>query len=206
MKSILLIQSSPSGTPSYSNLIAYQLIEDLKAAYPAAKVVIRDVSKESLPHVKEHFVSGRGLPLEKRSQAEVLALETSDKLIDELMSADLIVIAAPMHNFGVPSSLKAWVDHVVRPGFTFSYSEKGVEGLVKNKKAILVLASGGVYSSGPMKALDFQEPYLRGVLGFIGISNIDVIRIEGVAMGPDAVQRAIKGAKSQVAESVRNAA
>jgi FMN-dependent NADH-azoreductase len=95
-----------------------------------------------------------------------------------------------MHNFGPPSTLKAWIDHVVRAGRTFSYSEKGPEGLLKGKRAILVLASGGVYSDGPAKPFDFQEPYLRTILGFIGLTEVDVVRVEGVAV-------ALSGRKKQ---------
>jgi FMN-dependent NADH-azoreductase len=121
----------------------------------------------------------------------------SDHLIDELFAADVVVMAVPMHNFGPPSTLKAWFDHIARAGRTFAYSDKGREGLLKGKKAIVVLARGGVYSDGPAKALDFQEPYVRSMLDFIGITDVHVVRVEGVAMGEDAVKRAIASAKEQ---------
>jgi len=121
----------------------------------------------------------------------------SDKLIDELFAADVVVMAVPMHNFGLPSTLKAWIDHIARAGRTFAYSEKGPQGLLKEKKAILVLARGGVYSDGPAKPLDFQESYLRSILGFLGITDVQVVRVEGVAMGEDAVKRALASARAQ---------
>jgi FMN-dependent NADH-azoreductase len=203
MKNILFVLSSPRGWKSYSHQFASHIVDDLKARHPGAKVVVRDVAKEPLPHVDGAFATGRVLPPEKRSPAEAKALALSDALVDELAAADVVVFAVPMHNFGLPSSLKAWIDHVVRPGRTFSYSEKGPEGLLKGKKAIVVVARGGVYSEGPAKQLDFQESYLRAVLGFIGITNVHVVRVEGVAMGEAALENAMASAKAQSEEVVR---
>src|SRR3979411_2911288 len=148
------------------------------------------------------------MPLEKRSRAqdktalirgsrEAKAPSLSAALVDELAAADVLVLAVPMYNFGLPSSLKAWIDHIVRPGRTFSYSEKGPEGLLKGKKAVVVVARGGAYSEGPAQQLDFQESYLRAVLGFIGITNVHVVRVEGVAMGEEALKNAMASAKAQ---------
>ncbi len=103
----------------------------------------------------------------------------------------------PVHNFSIPSTLKAWIDHVVRAGRTFSYTSHGPKGLVNGKRAILVLASGSVFSHGPAKPFDFHEPYLRAVLGFIGITDVDVIRVEGVAMSAIGPQKALASAKAQ---------
>jgi FMN-dependent NADH-azoreductase len=102
-----------------------------------------------------------------------------------------------MHNFGTPSTLKAWIDHIARAGRTFAYTERGPEGLLKGKKAILVLARGGVYTDGPAKPLDFQESYLRSILGFLGITDVQAVRVEGVGMGEDAVKRAMVSAREQ---------
>lgn len=107
------------------------------------------------------------------------AAGVSDQLTDELLESDLLVISTPMWNFGIPSALKAWIDLVVRPGRTFRYAGAGVDGLAKGKKAILVLASGGVFSDGPWRPFDFVEPYLRHILGFIGIADVQVVRAEG---------------------------
>src|SRR5882762_11808554 len=179
MKDILLVLSSPRGWNSHSHQFASHIVDDLKARHPGAKVVVRDVAKEPLPHVGEAFGTGRVLPVEKRSPAEAKALALSDALVDELAAADVVVLAVPMYNFGLPSSLKAWIDHIVRPGRTFSYSEKGPQGLVTGKKAVFVFARGGLYSDGPMQAFDFQEPYLRAALGFVGIADVEVVRVEG---------------------------
>jgi FMN-dependent NADH-azoreductase len=131
------------------------------------------------------------------------ALALSDALVAELQAADVIVIAVPMHNFGIPSALKAWIDHIVRPGQTFSYSKQGPRGLVEGKKVVLVFARGGVYSSGPMQPFDFQEPYLRTILGFIGMTDVEIVRIEGLAMGEEAMRSALISAKAHAGEVVR---
>jgi FMN-dependent NADH-azoreductase len=203
MKSILLILGSPRDRASYSHQIGRRIVDDLKSRYPSAKVVVRNLAKEPLPDVGEAFVTGRVLAQDKRSAAEADALALSDVMVADLMAADVLVLATPMHNFGISASVKAWIDHIVRPGVTFSYSDKGPLGLVQGKKVILVLARGGIYTEGPMKQYDFQEPYLRTVLGFIGMTDVEVIRIEGVALGDDALRNAVTSAKARADEVVR---
>jgi FMN-dependent NADH-azoreductase len=122
---------------------------------------------------------------------------TEKKLLKgQLMMSDLLVIACPMWNFGIPSSLKAWIDYVVRAGKTFNYAGAGVEGLAKGKKAILVLASGGVFSEGPWKSWDYVEPYLRQILGFIGIEDVQTVRAEGMNIPPLAIHAVPNGEKA----------
>ena len=200
---ILLVSSSPRGGESYSHRVARRIVDDLVDGNPGARVVVRDVARQPLPHITETFGTARVAPVEKRSDADRQALLLSDALVDELLAADVIVIAAPMHNFGLPSSLKAWIDHIVRPGRTFSYSEKGPQGLVTGKKAVFVFARGGLYSDGPMQAFDFQEPYLRAALGFVGITDVEVVRVEGVAFGEEAVSQALRSAEAQADAIVR---
>jgi len=203
MKKILLVLSSPRGTESHSHQIAYRIVEDLRARHAGTEIVIRDVAKEPLPYVGEAFVGGLFTPPEKRSAAEAKAIEVSDQLVDELVAADIVVLAVPMHNFGLPAALKSWIDHVVRAGRTFAYSGSGPAGLLKDKQAIIVVSRGGIYSDGPMKAFDFQETYLRRVLGFIGITDVQAVRVEGVAMGGDALSNAVSSANAQAEEAVR---
>jgi|SRR5882757_1874201 len=203
MKNVLLVLSSPRGQQSYSHQFASHIVDDLKARHPGASVVVRDLVKEPVPHVGEAFVGGLFLPPERHTPDQASAMARSDELIDELFAADVVVIAVPMHNFGLPSTLKAWIDHIARAGRTFGYSEKGPEGLLKGKKVILVLARGGVYSDGPAKTLDFQEPYLRSILGFLGITDVHVVRVEGVAMGSDATKRAMASAAEQADTAAR---
>jgi FMN-dependent NADH-azoreductase len=203
MKSILLVLGSPRGSASYSHQIGRRIVDDLKSRYPAAKVVVRNLGKDPLPDVSDAFVSGRSLAADRRNGKETEAIALSDILVGELMAADVLVLATPMHNFGVSAAVKTWIDYIVRPGVTFSYSGSGPMGLVKDKKVILALASGGVYAEGPMKAFDFQEPYLRTVLGFIGMSDVEVVRVEGVGLGDDAVRNAVSSAKARADEVVR---
>jgi FMN-dependent NADH-azoreductase len=203
MSNLLFVTSSPRARHSYSQQIARGIVDEMKIRDPGLQVVVRDLAKEPLAHASEDFATSRVLPPDQRDQAAVRALAVSDALVEELRAADIIVIAAPMHNFGIPSALKAWIDHIVRPGKTFTYSERGARGLVEGKKVVLVLARGGVYSSGPMQPFDFQEPYLRTVLGFLGMTDVEVVRIEGLALGEEAARTALASAKALAGEAVR---
>ena len=197
MKNILFVSSSPRGAESYSHQVAQKVVDGLTARHPEANVVERDVAKQPLPHIGEDFISGMGATAGTLTAEQAAALALSDTLVEELLAADVVVIAAPMYNFGLPSTLKAWIDHVVRAQRTFSYTADGVKGLLQGKQAILVMASGGVYSSGPAKAMDFGESYLRATLGFIGITEVSVVRVEGVSMGAIGPQNAIAAANRQ---------
>jgi len=203
MSHVLLLTSSPRGLQSYSDRIARRIVDDLKIQNPGTQVVVRDLAREPLPHAGDAFATSRALPPDQRDHAASRALALSDALVDELAVADVLVIAAPMHNFGIPSALKAWIDHIVRPGRTFAYSDNGPHGLLDGKKVVLVLARGGVYASGPMQSFDFQEPYLRTVLGFIGMTDVEVVRIEGVALGQEAVRTALASATTQADDVAR---
>ncbi len=206
MKTILFIQSSPRGAESYSQQAARSVVNDLVARYPNAEVVVRDLADDPPPHVGQAFVGGLSAEPADRTREQAEALALSDLLIDELRAANILVLAVPMHNFGIPSTLKAWIDHVVRAGRTFSYSSSGPAGLLKGKRAFLVLASGGIYSDGPAKAFDFQEPYLRTILGFMGITEVDVVRVEGVAMSAVGAEKALASATERSKQIVAKAA
>jgi len=205
MKNILLIQSSPRGGDSFSYKIAQSLLNDLKARHPEARVAVRDLAAEPPPHVAMPFITGMYVPPENRTPEQARAIAFSDALIDELFAADTIVIGVPMHNFTVPSTLKAWIDHVARAGRTFNYGAHGPEGLLKGRRAILVLARGGVYSTGPTKPLDFQEPYLRAILGFIGITDVHTVQIEGAANRAIGSEKALAAATVQFKEILAQA-
>jgi FMN-dependent NADH-azoreductase len=194
---ILHVTSSPRGSASYSNRVATEVLTELRARNPGATVTVRDLALEPLPHIGEDFVAATRSPNGPQTDAQRALLARSNELVDELLAADVIVIAAPMINFTIPTSLKAWIDYVARAVRTFRYSEKGPEGLVTGKQVILVAARGGVYS-GAGNALDFQVPYLKGVLGFVGLTDIEVIEVEGTAYGPDAAEKAVAAATAKL--------
>jgi FMN-dependent NADH-azoreductase len=155
--------------------------------------VQRDLAVEHLPHLDLTTLTAISTKDPKEAARLKEAAHQSDELTDELLLSDLLVISTPMWNFGIPSALKAWIDLVVRPGRTFQYTANGVDGLAKNKKAILVLASGGVFTEGPWRSWDFVEPYLRQILGFIGIQEVQTVRAQGMnipALAGNAVAQA----------------
>jgi FMN-dependent NADH-azoreductase len=192
MTKILYVSSSPRAG-SYSSNVADRVIDELKKSHPGATVTVRDLARNPLPHIDADFLQATRSADGPQTDLQRTSIARSDALVDELLAADVIVIAAPMYNFSIPSTLKAWIDYVCRPGRTFSYSEKGPEGLAKGKRAIIINARGGIYSSGPATALEHQGSYLRGVLGFIGITDVETIDIEGVGYGPDAALKAVEG-------------
>ena len=197
MTQILLIEVSPRETGSASRAVADVLAARLLARYPSARLIRRDLVAEPLPHLDGttlRAITARD-PIEAASLKA--AARQSDILTDELLASDLLIIATPMWNFGIPSALKAWIDLVVRPGRTFQYADGGVLGLAKDKKAILVLASGGVFTGGPWQPWDFVEPYLRRILGFIGIPDVQTVRVEGMNI-PELAISAVPKAKDAV--------
>ena len=198
MTSILLVTSSTRGDASHSTLIATELAEGLRAARPGTTLVTRNVADAQLPHVGAAFSTGIYTPADQRDAAQAAAVAPSDAAVAELLAADTVVIATGMVNFGITSTLKTWIDHIARAGVTFSYGADGPKGLVTGKKVYLVVASGGVYSQGPATAFDHVIPHLRTVLGFLGMTDVEVIRVEGVAKGADAVQQALAAARDRI--------
>jgi FMN-dependent NADH-azoreductase len=196
MSQILLITSSPR-VESYSTRVARTLAQKLTSR-PGSNLTVRDLTHQPLPHIDDSFAVARNTPADLLTSAQKSALSLSDKLLAELFAADTLIIAAGMINFGIPSSLKAYVDYIVRPGVTFRYGSNGPEGLIKGKKAYLVLARGGNYSQAPMQAYNFQDTYLKVALGFIGITDVEVIAIEGIAFGPEATEKAVSSALARV--------
>lgn len=182
MKKILSIVSSIKGEQSFSIKLSNAIIEKLQTVYPDSVVTVRDLIKEPLPHLEAAQFASFHTPKEARTEEQNKAVASSEEAVRELFDNDIIVIGVPMYNFGVPSTLKAWVDHVARAGVTFGYSETGPKGLVTGKKVYLAIASGGIYSEGPMKAYDSTETYMRSVLGFLGMTDVTAFRVEGVMM------------------------
>lgn len=179
---ILQIISSARGVDSYSTRLSQGIIDKLLAAQPGSTVVVRNVATEPFPHLEEAHLQAYLTPAEGRSAEQEQAVRHSDEAIAEVMAADVLVIGVPFYNFGISSSLKAWLDHLTRAGITFRYTPNGPEGLITGKKVYLAVASGGIYSEGPMQAYDFATPYLRTVLRFLGLTDVTVARAEGVKL------------------------
>ena len=190
MKKILHIISSPRNGESFSIKLGNAVIEKIQAEYPGSIVKESNLVKTHFPHLEEAHLSSFFTPAENRTPEHWAAVKHSDEAIHDLMEADIIVIGAPIYNFNIHSTLKAWIDHIARAGITFKYGENGPVGLVQSKKVYIALASGGVYSEGPMQSFDFVEPYLKAVLGFIGLTDITVFRVEGTAI-PDLKEAAL---------------
>jgi FMN-dependent NADH-azoreductase len=197
MKSVLVINSSAAREGSVSRTLVEETVARLLEANPFADVVRRDLGEHPVPHLTTDTLNGvRGTPA---SAAERQARALSDELIAELRAADTIVIGAPMYNFGVTTGLRAWFDHVLRAGETFSYSSAGPKGLLGGRRAIVIESRGGLYSEGPAAAVDFQEPYLRHLLGFVGITDVTFVRAEKIGYGPEARAASLAQAKLDIA-------
>lgn len=188
MTNILVLNSAISGETSVSKTLVREAVAALEAQGPAT-VVRRDLGRDPIPHLTEQTLAGvRGEPA---TDAEKAARVLSDTLIAELEAADVIVIGAPMYNFGVATGLRAWFDYVLRAGKTFRYSEAGPEGLLRDKQVIIIESRGGLYSEGPAQAYDFQEPYLRHLMGFMGLTDVTFVRAEKIGYGPEVRAAAI---------------
>ena len=177
---LLQIQSSLFASDGQSSRLAERFVAEFRRNHPAAEVIVRDVGREPVPHLTaERFQAFLAKPGARTPEQQAVAA-FSDALIDELRRADVIVLGLPMYNFGVPSQLKAYFDHVARAGVTFRYTEKGPEGLLKGKKAYVFAARGGRYAGTP---LDTQTGFVRDFLRFIGIDDVEFVYAEGLALG-----------------------
>ncbi|QSL91468.1 FMN-dependent NADH-azoreductase [Ectopseudomonas toyotomiensis] len=197
MSRILVIESSARQQGSVSRELTQQFIANWQAAHPADQVQVRDLAAEPVPHLDATLLGGWMTPSEQQNDAEKAALARSNQLTDELLAADVLVLAAPMYNFAIPSTLKAWLDHVLRAGVTFKYTETGPQGLLTGKRAFVLTARGGIYAGS---ALDHQEPYLRQALAFIGIHDVQFIHAEGLNLGAEFSEKGLAQAKAKMAE------
>ena len=198
MVTALVLNSSVNGSASISRQLVGAAIENLKQASPAAEIVFRDLDAAPIPHLNGETtpVIIKGAAPANDVQAEALAL--SNQLVDELKAADIVVIGAPMYNFGIPSTLKTWFDYVLRAGVTFRYTEQGPIGLVTRKKVIVVEARAGLYSEGDAVAMDSQEPHLRTMLGLMGMTDVTFVRVEKLAFGPEAAEASLASARGHL--------
>ncbi len=204
---ILHIESSARlGKTFYSRRIASALVARLREVHPDATVIRRDLAAEPLPHAGTAFVAAMFVPEAERTSTQHAAMALSEALVAELEAADIVVIGAPMYNYSVPSALKAWIDHVVRARRTFRHTPEGPVGLLRDRPVHVVTASGGLGGERPGAAVDFFAPYLRTVLGKIGLQEVRVLRIEGLALGPAAEAAALAQAERELERAVPLAA
>jgi FMN-dependent NADH-azoreductase len=196
---ILQINGSARPTGSNSTRVADAITARLLARHPDARVELRDLAREPHPLLDEGALGALFTPAEQRTEEQAARVALDDALIAQLKSADAIVLGVPMYNFGVSVQIKSWIDAVARAGQTFRYSANGPEGLVTGKKVYIGLARGGIYRDTPN---DSQVPYLRGVFGLMGMTDVEFIYAEGVNMGPERASAAFDEVAAQIEEAI----
>jgi FMN-dependent NADH-azoreductase len=201
MTKLLFVKSSLAGTESRSIKVANELIAALRAQNGQMKVAERDVSGAAIPHLSSDFLAALATPPVHRTARQHMLAKAADGLLEEVEAADVIVIAAPMYNFSIPSTLHVWLDHITRAGRTFRYTAEGKpEGLLKNKQVYVVTARGGIYTGdSPAKVMDFQEPYLRAMLAFNGLTEVRFIHVEGQTINPAVAEQGLQRARAEIA-------
>jgi FMN-dependent NADH-azoreductase len=196
---LLHIDSSILGGNSASRVLSAAIAEQLAKATPGLDIVYRDLAAKPLSHLSgEHFAARQGIVPESLAiQSDIAA---SEAVLDEFLGADVVVIGAPMYNFGIPSQLKAWIDRIAVAGKTFRYGAAGPEGLAGNKHVIIAISRGGLYGAGmPAAALEHVESYLRGVFGFLGVTDLEIVVAEGLGI-PEQREKAMQGALQAVTQ------
>lgn len=178
MTKVLVIQSSAMNETSNTRLLTAKLLARL-GRDSELDITTRDLAQNQLPHITDETLGAFFTPQDQRSAEQVQIVALSDRLVAELLNTDVVIIAAPMYNFGVPSTLKAYFDHIARAGVTFKYTETGSVGLVENKQAYIVTATGGIHAGTPR---DFVAPYVKTFLGFLGINAVETFAAEGMSM------------------------
>jgi len=198
MKHILHIKSSLLGAASYSIKLGNAIVDKIQEKYPTSTLEELNVVEREIPHLNPNSLRALFTPVEQQTEADKQSIMLSDELVRQLQAADIIVIGAPLINFTIHTTLKAWIDHVTRPKITFGYGEDGRPvGLVTGKKIYIAMSSGGVYSEGPGKAFDFVAPYLTAFLGFLGMTDLTVFRAEGLKV-PGVMEQAMEKAMDSI--------
>ena len=197
MSRVLIIESSARQQDSVSRQLTQTFISQWQTAHPNDHITVRDLAANPVPHLDINLLGGWMKPAEQRNDIEQVSLERSNQLTEELLAADVLVMAAPMYNFAIPSTLKAWLDHVLRAGVTFKYTDTGPQGLLSGKRAYVLTARGGIYAGS---TADHQEPYLRQVMAFIGIHDVTFIHAEGMNLGGDFQEKGLSQANAKLAQ------
>ncbi|MGD0188056.1 MAG: NAD(P)H-dependent oxidoreductase [Roseiarcus sp.] len=207
MTRLLHVAVSPRGAASFSRRVGEALIAALRRIDPQMSIVERDLAAAPVPHPDRDFVIASLMPAAERGEGERAALALSEILIGELEACDLVVLSTPMHNFAAPSALKAWLDHVVRPGRTFRNSPAGKIGLLSDRPVLAAIACGGRFGEGAGAQADFLEPYLRYVFAVVGLSSFEALRLEELERGEGKIERSLAAARRWIdATSARFAA
>jgi len=196
---ILQVNSSARADASHSSRLGSELVERLRGANLDATLTVRDLSRNPQPALDEAALGALFTPAEQRSPEQAARVALDDALIAEIQAADVVVLGVPMYNFGVSTQLKNWIDAIARARVTFTYTDKGPVGLLTNKKVYVVLTRGGMYRNTPA---DTQVPYLKTIFAFLGMTDVQFVYAEGLAMGPEAEQQALASARSQIDEAV----
>jgi FMN-dependent NADH-azoreductase len=192
MSTLLQIKTSIFGDDGQSSRLADEFVAVWRDNHPGSRVLVRDLAAEPVPHLDAATARAFFTPAEKRDASQQARADYSDRLIDEVREADVLVLGLPMYNFGVPSTLKAWFDHIARAGITFRYTERGPRGLLGGRKAYVLAARGGRYRGTPA---DTQTGYVRDFLNFIGIVDVEFIYAEGLNMGEESQQAGLGEAR-----------
>ena len=196
MTRILVLHTSARREGSQSRTYTAQLVDRLCSQHTDARVTVRDLGTNPLPHLDEHLLGGWMKAAEEQNDSERAAAQRAADLVEELLASDIVVIGSAMYNLGISSTLKAWLDHVMQAGRTFRYTENGPVGLAGGRRVYVVTARGGRYQGSP---LDHQAPYLQTAFAFIGIDDLHFVHVEGQAMGDDEAARGRSQAKQAIA-------
>ena len=199
-KTLLHIDSSVLGDVSTSRKLTASIVDALQQDHPQAQVTYRDLADAPPAHLTGRVLMAmRSGDLTGLSDEERAQVALSEDLLEEFLAADTVVIGSPMYNFSLPTQLKAWIDRLAQAGRTFKYTETGPVGLAGGKRVVIASSRGGMYAGTPMEVMiDHQESYLRGVLGFWGITDVEIVRAEGTSMGTQAVEQAMASAQEQI--------
>jgi FMN-dependent NADH-azoreductase len=196
MKTLLKVQSSLFSEQGQSTQLADRIALQWLECNPGGRIVTRDLGTSPVPHLTaDRFKAFLAPPAERTAEQQAI-VNFSDELIQELRDADVIVIGAPMYNFSIPSTLRAYFDHIARSGVTFRYTASGPEGLIKGKKTYVTVTRGGVYKAD----VDTQTAYLRQILSFVGLDDIEFVYAEGLALGAEAQERSLNAARHTIAK------
>jgi len=196
MQTLLHIRTSLFSQDGESSRLAAQYVTRWQAANPAGRVIQRDLAVEPVPHLSAERFTAFTTPAQDRTPEQAEHAAYSDGLIAEIAAADVVVLGLPMYNFGIPSALKAYFDHIARSGITFRYTAEGPEGLLQGKRVLVFAARGGRYAGS---ALDTQTQYVRNFLGFLGMADVSFVYAEGLAMGEEPRNQALDNARESIA-------